>query len=289
MGRDERSNIFSGYVTDLYKVRKSFPKSDVRNFISKLLMNSLYGRFGMSPILSKYDVLFKSSIPEDVTELEYWSDKKDISFIGDYSIVESEIEKNSHSSYKSITENKGYVNLLEISTPLAMFTTAYARIFMAEFKIKYHQFLFYCDTDSLVLSCPLPNDLVGEEIGKFKLEYIIEEGIFLGPKVYSIKTKSTQGTASRFIVKIKGYKLEQFEEEKENLKYLEKMHNSLYTLLNQGNKTLELKHSKFFRSLSGESISKLLSSYKLQSNENKRNLIYEDRRIVDTTPLVYRT
>src|SRR3978361_245725 len=53
---EQKFNIFSGYVSDLYKIRQTFSKTNVRNFISKLLMNSLYGplrdRFGMIPILS---------------------------------------------------------------------------------------------------------------------------------------------------------------------------------------------------------------------------------------------
>ena len=47
----ERGNIFKKYVSTLYKLRKSFKKDDPRNMICKLLLNSLYGKFGMSPHL----------------------------------------------------------------------------------------------------------------------------------------------------------------------------------------------------------------------------------------------
>lgn len=39
---------------------------------------------------------------------------------------------------------------------------------------------------------------MGSELGKMKLEQIVEEGIFLGAKVYGLKTNG------KFIVKIKG-------------------------------------------------------------------------------------
>jgi hypothetical protein len=39
--------IFKGYVSELYNLRKDYDKSHPMNFITKILMNSLYGRFGM--------------------------------------------------------------------------------------------------------------------------------------------------------------------------------------------------------------------------------------------------
>jgi len=39
--------LFKGYVTDLYNLRLNYPKSDPINYIAKILLNSLYGRFGM--------------------------------------------------------------------------------------------------------------------------------------------------------------------------------------------------------------------------------------------------
>ena len=38
-------DIFSLYITDLYKLRLRYSKNDPMNLISKLIMNSLYGRF----------------------------------------------------------------------------------------------------------------------------------------------------------------------------------------------------------------------------------------------------
>jgi DNA polymerase type B, organellar and viral len=52
----ERANIFKGFVDDLYSMRTSYLKSDPRNYIAKILLNSLYGRFGMTDIFS--NILF---------------------------------------------------------------------------------------------------------------------------------------------------------------------------------------------------------------------------------------
>jgi len=53
--------IFDKFVSDLYKIRLEYPKSDPMNYIAKIIMNSLYGRFGMddnfvlSSIMNKED------------------------------------------------------------------------------------------------------------------------------------------------------------------------------------------------------------------------------------------
>jgi hypothetical protein len=52
-------DIFSGYVNKLYNMRKEYDKSHPMNFIAKLLLNSLYGKFGMKTsvtVLEQFDV-----------------------------------------------------------------------------------------------------------------------------------------------------------------------------------------------------------------------------------------
>jgi hypothetical protein len=43
-----RGNIFKSWVEEQYKLRTSNPKSHPMNYIAKILLNSLYGRFGMT-------------------------------------------------------------------------------------------------------------------------------------------------------------------------------------------------------------------------------------------------
>lgn len=42
----DQGDIFSGYVNALYSLRKQYPKNHPMNMIAKLLLNSLYGKFG---------------------------------------------------------------------------------------------------------------------------------------------------------------------------------------------------------------------------------------------------
>jgi hypothetical protein len=49
--------IFDAYVTALYKIKCSVSSDSPWYTISKLLLNSLYGRFGMSPLLDQNDTI----------------------------------------------------------------------------------------------------------------------------------------------------------------------------------------------------------------------------------------
>ena len=44
--------------------------------------------------------------------------------------------------------------------------------------------LYYSDTDSIFTDKELGLELIDDEIGKFKLEYIFTRAVFLGPKIY---------------------------------------------------------------------------------------------------------
>jgi len=69
------------------------------------------------------------------------------------------------------------------------------------------------DTDSVVLPKPLPNNLVGKELGDMKLEYIIKHGIFIRKKFYYIlddngnETMKSSGINSKLLDKNKYIKL----------------------------------------------------------------------------------
>ncbi|PWA00302.1 hypothetical protein BB558_003645 [Smittium angustum] len=84
---------------------------------------------------------------------------------------------------QSLTLNK--IRGIPSSIAIASAITAYARIKMSNY-INMNDCI-YTDTDSLVVQNPLPDNLIGEELGQFKLEYVIKKGIFISPKVYVLK------------------------------------------------------------------------------------------------------
>jgi hypothetical protein len=60
--------------------------------------------------------------------------------------------------------------------------------------------LIYSDTDSVTLEKPLDDKYISStELGKMKLELIIDEGIYISPKFYGLKSESGE-----IVIKSKG-------------------------------------------------------------------------------------
>lgn len=53
---------FKNINDDLYKLRLEYPKSDPMNYIAKLFMNSLYGRFGMNDNFNEIRIVNDNSL-----------------------------------------------------------------------------------------------------------------------------------------------------------------------------------------------------------------------------------
>ena len=53
----QREKIFTNIINDLYEIRTTYPKSDPMNYIAKILLNSLYGRFGMDDQFNEINIM----------------------------------------------------------------------------------------------------------------------------------------------------------------------------------------------------------------------------------------
>jgi hypothetical protein len=98
----------------------------------------------------------------------------------------------------------GNLETHNVNVGIAAAITAYARIHMSKFKNNPNFNLFYTDTDSAYLDRPLPDYMVSNtELGKMRLEYVLDKAVFLAPKVYYLITESGE-----HIYKVKGLKHE---------------------------------------------------------------------------------
>jgi hypothetical protein len=178
----ERNKIFKDYIERLYSLRTLYPSGHPLNLIAKILLNSLYGRFGMNQINLRYEIVSTkefSKISEDKI-LDYI-------IIEDYVLVGFAIDANEDGD--------------NISIGIAAAITAYSRIHMTQFKNNPSIRLFYTDTDSIYTDSDLDDSLIDSKaLGKLKLEEICEEAVFLGPKIYCLKT------AKGLKIKVKGLK-----------------------------------------------------------------------------------
>lgn len=59
---------------------------------------------------------------------------------------------------------------------------------MNQFIHKYH--CYNTDTDSLFTDVPLPEELVGDKIGQFKLEMVASESYVISPKLYYLENEN---------------------------------------------------------------------------------------------------
>jgi DNA polymerase type B, organellar and viral len=254
----DKANIFNSYVNELYALRLTYDKANPMNYIAKILMNSLYGRFGLNPLLPETNIIDKEMLEDfvdqgEISELIELGDKYLISFLSNNK-VDSFLNGSSIEDVKS-------------NIAIASAITSYSRIHLAEIK-KYcfdnNIKLFYFDTDSVFVDRPLPEHLIGKSIGQWKLEATIKEAVFIAPKVYGyIDIEGNE------IVKCKGYK--------NKLTFTE-----LKSLLILDNK-LELPQEKWYSSLEKGNIEIFKQFYTLKVTQNKRNLVYNKNKIFYNT------
>nr|YP_009487321.1 hypothetical protein [Russula virescens]AWB36223.1 hypothetical protein [Russula virescens] len=232
----ERGITFKNYVEFLYNLRLEYSKDNPLNLIAKILLNSFYGRFGMNEILLKYEIVSKEEFEKIEENLI-----KDFIELEDNVLVGLKTEESEDNS--------------NVSIAIAAAITAYARIHMSKFKNNSKIRLFYTDTDSIYTDSEIDSSYVDPKLlGKLKLEYFCEKAIFLGPKIYCLKTKNG------LIIKVKGLK------DISSLTF-----DSFNHLLSK--KTIKVSHKKWFRKISEGKITIKDQLYTIIMTENKRKLL----------------
>lgn len=188
----DKAPIFDDYVTELYSLREQYKKSGdkARDLLVKILLNSLYGKFGQRQYsrweaVGEYErsVIHRESYGIERYEDMYDNEFKDYLQIADqiYSASKEEIHEPSINSVMSIA---GYITTMARS----VLWEAMASI------IDKNGELYYCDTDSIFTNIKLPKEITSQtELGKWALEDTIPKGEaeFIAPKHYRIEDKWT--------------------------------------------------------------------------------------------------
>jgi len=145
--------------------------------ICKLLLNSLYGRFGMSTVVESNKVI-KS---RDLSRMKEKYHILNITAVSDKHFIVNR-RKDVDDSKKS------FANTIDVETAVHIVSavTAYSRMYMYKFKHLKDNKCGYTDTDSVFLEKELDSKFIGREIGKFKLEYKIKRGVFIASKIYEL-------------------------------------------------------------------------------------------------------
>jgi len=254
---------FNNFIEDLYKLRLKYPKSDPMNYIAKLFMNSLYGRFSMNDNFNEIRIVNENSLNNLIN-----NDKisiQDIFNLDNDFIVQ--IKKNEYQELISLIDNLNENHNINIA--IASFVTAYARIHMSKFKNNKDIKLYYTDTDSIVVNKPLPDLFVDPTVlGKLKLEHIAKKGIFLAPKLYCLNTDKD----NKIITKTRGLS--------HNIQLgIEDFKNLLFK-----DSEIIKKQNKWFKSIYLGTIKIEELPYSIKYTENKRELIFKKGKLVNTKP-----
>jgi hypothetical protein len=232
----ESDYIFKGYVNDLYNLRLTYPKTDTMNYIAKLLLNSLYGRFGMDDNFSNSFILNKDEYKEIE---ESGNNIIDVVELGNNYMVQL---KNPDNLLNTRLDGNREVHNVNIA--IAENVTAYARIHMSQFKNNLLlPNLYYTDTDSAYFDGPLPDSMIDlKRLGALKLEGIYDKALFLAPKVYALENSIT----GEKVIKIKGLSKDLIIKNNITLDLLEILLNKDYKLV--------FNQDKWFKSISQANI-----------------------------------
>lgn len=170
-----KTGLFNDYVNQLYNKRLYSEKGSIDNVLSKLFMNSLYGKFGMN--LTKENIVFDDGSEELTPYIQYKNIK----------LAKKDVELESFNN-----------------VAIASYVTSYARLQLYKW-IEKAKNVYYCDTDSIFT----PNEVESSsKIGDVKLEYQTNYACFLLPKTY-ITDKSLK--LKGFDKEINHFSLEDFE------------------------------------------------------------------------------
>jgi hypothetical protein len=177
------ANTFLQLITQLngMKIEAQLNKQPTIRNMAKLLMNSMYGRFGMKPSILETHIWNQ----DQIDSLEpYWELQSALSY-GELYLVSIQLNKDKFIELQGQASLKKMLTNLSNKTNVAIAAavTAYSRIIINQFKLEALALgldLYYSDTDSLVLSGELPSEMIDSAtLGKLKLEHKIKEGLFV--------------------------------------------------------------------------------------------------------------
>lgn len=181
------------------KVEAQENKQPVLRNIAKLMMNSMYGRFGMhvDEEISTFMSLEALNSLVGVCQVKS-SIKIGALYLVSY-LPQLPLGEQVKGTRKLIDSRP-----METNVPIAAAVTAYSRMIINDLKLQAMAAgleVYYSDTDSLVVNGRMPEHLIDPaKLGLLKLEHIISEGYFVAPKIYWFQTPEGQ-----IVTKCKGY------------------------------------------------------------------------------------
>lgn len=190
--RFSKGYIFNDYVKEMFELKRDSVGAE--RWIAKLLLNSLYGTFAR-----KQELLKTVTVPNDMVPayLVSYPSSTVLDSGEDTSTILYEDRPNDQALDQlgaTYQDDSSFKRNVKANVAIAAAITSYARIHMN--KIKQLSIVIYSDTDSAITTEPLPDNLIGKDIGMFKDELdgcVIQEIFVLGIKQYGFWYLDKQG------------------------------------------------------------------------------------------------
>ncbi len=263
-------DVFKNYVEKLYngRLQAKLNNQNSLQLTYKLLLNSLYGRFGMRDIENKLKIVNKEEAKILMTKknIIFYSELENKVIIRYNNNVNKEIIKSidiieNSNSFVDDIKQRGVIS----SIPIAAAITSWALINLSKYLNMEDNKLIYCDTDSVTLEKPLDNKYISStELGKMKLEFILSEGIYISPKFYGLKNETGET-----VIKTKG-----IQKGKVNYQDLENLYNG---------KDLSVKTTVFRKKISKGTVNIIEQEYKIKSLSSENDKPKEPKGLTIAT------
>ena len=176
---------FTNFIDKFYKLKKE-NKGNAKGTVGKLILNSLYGKFGMKEEREEYISKEKFEEAKGLFKEEFELTKE----LFEETKIKRELKILGKTFY--VSEEQFWADYILVH--IAAHISSYARLEllkkMKELKDKGYT-VYYCDTDSIFTDCPPEGfgNVDDKELGFWSLEREIEEAIFIAAKTYSFITK----------------------------------------------------------------------------------------------------
>lgn len=274
--------VYDQYIDHFNNIKAISDKGSAMYLIAKLLMNGLYGKTGQNyrfkdHVLGsvdqyqsyiqneKYKVSDVIKIDDDLLLFSIFDKKK-------YNIVDLVSDLDEGTIANLWPQLKNYSGCVAHASTISAGARVKMSLFIKELLAKGYK-IFYMDTDSLFIDKLLPENMVSSTaLGKFKLEYVFKEAVFLAPKVYGGILED-----GKELIKIKGLSHKTIQNEVKFLMLKSLLQKDASKIFNQ---------TKIRRDFENSTINLLNQTYELIPTENKKKLVYENNYLIITEPFI---
>ncbi|MDD3941892.1 MAG: DNA polymerase [Sphaerochaetaceae bacterium] len=159
-----RIDLFTGYIMEMFNRRKEYAGGTLQNMMFKILMNSLYGKFGQKNPVGG----FTGKIDDYEGDLEGARPVVQCVVMGEPCVnLAAQYYEEAYGAFPIV----------------AAYITAVARVKLLHKLMEHRDTIVYCDTDSAKYLASEEQDASGSEIGQWEYEYTKSQ-IFIRPKLY---------------------------------------------------------------------------------------------------------